>query len=144
MFIELLAGISIGMIVGITITSVFFRLKSKLSISEKKIIELEKSISKKTVTNFIQQKQTISDYNQNIIIETEDETLYNGTIRVVKTGKGFGFITYDENKDIFFHFKSWTQPDIMPQEGMHVSFNIGEDNQKEGKLAAVNLKSIDV
>ncbi len=60
-----------------------------------------------------------------------------GVIKVLKTG--FGFLTVEGQDDVFFHAKSLDEgiefEDL--QEGMTLSFEIGEGNN--GKSQAINV-----
>lgn len=67
--------------------------------------------------------------------------LCKGTVKVFYQLKGFGFITREKGRDIFFHFS-----DIMSQEkdnsvfeGDLVEFNVGKS---DGKVRALNVRRI--
>ena len=66
-----------------------------------------------------------------------------GVIRLMKNDKGFGFITFNGNNEIFFHIKNWKNTTKPPRPGMKVLFNISEDDQKRGKTAAINLRLVE-
>ena len=61
----------------------------------------------------------------------------NGTIKFFNASKGFGFITQDNGKDIFFHISEVNGPE--PQDGDKVEFEVGEG--KKGPCA-VRVKVI--
>ena len=61
----------------------------------------------------------------------------NGTIKFFNASKGFGFITQDNGKDIFFHISEVDGPE--PQDGDKVEFEVGEG--KKGPCA-VRVKVI--
>lgn len=50
-----------------------------------------------------------------------------GTVKFFNTTKGFGFITKDDGKDIFFHISEVQGQE--PQDGDKVQFEIGEGNK---------------
>ncbi len=47
-----------------------------------------------------------------------------GTVKFFNTGKGFGFITQEDGKDLFFHVSEIQGPE--PQDGDKVEFEVGE------------------
>ncbi len=51
-----------------------------------------------------------------------------GKVKFFNITKGFGFITKDDGKDIFFHISS-VQGGAEPQDGDTVEFEIGEGNK---------------
>lgn len=50
-----------------------------------------------------------------------------GTVKFFNTTKGFGFITKDDGKDIFFHISEVQGQE--PQDGDKVQFEVGEGNK---------------
>jgi cold shock protein len=50
-----------------------------------------------------------------------------GTVKFFNATKGFGFITKDDGKDIFFHVTEVQGPE--PQDGDKVQFEVGEGNK---------------
>lgn len=58
-----------------------------------------------------------------------------GTVKFFNTTKGFGFITQEDGKDLFFHVSEIQGPE--PQDGDRVEFEVGES--KKGPCA-VNVK----
>lgn len=59
-----------------------------------------------------------------------------GVVKFFKNDKGFGFITSDDNEEIFFHFSGTSEP---ISKGDRVEFEI-KPGQKG--LNAVNIKKI--
>jgi cold shock protein len=47
-----------------------------------------------------------------------------GTVKFFNTGKGFGFITQEDGKDLFFHVSEIQGRE--PQEGDKVEYEVGE------------------
>lgn len=47
-----------------------------------------------------------------------------GTVKFFNTGKGFGFITQEDGKDLFFHISEIQGQE--PQEGDKVDYEVGE------------------
>ena len=47
-----------------------------------------------------------------------------GTVKFFNTTKGFGFITLEDGKDIFFHISEVQGPE--PRDGDKVEFEVGE------------------
>lgn len=47
-----------------------------------------------------------------------------GTVKFFNTGKGFGFITQDNGKDLFFHISEVQGQE--PKDGDKVEFEVGE------------------
>ena len=58
-----------------------------------------------------------------------------GTIKFFNAGKGFGFITQDDGKDLFFHISEVQGQE--PQDGDKVEYEVGEG--KKGPCAT-NVK----
>ena len=58
-----------------------------------------------------------------------------GTVKFFNVSKGFGFITQDEGKDLFFHISEIQGQE--PQDGDKVEYEVGEG--KKGPCA-VNVK----
>lgn len=58
-----------------------------------------------------------------------------GTVKFFNTSKGFGFITQDEGKDIFFHVSELMGSTIT--DGAKVEFDIGESQKGP---TAVNVR----
>lgn len=53
-----------------------------------------------------------------------------GIIKKLNSEKGFGFITIEEGKDIFFHANDCTESNFMDmQEGDEVSFETAESDK---------------
>lgn len=50
-----------------------------------------------------------------------------GKVKFFNTTKGFGFITKDDGKDIFFHISEVQGQE--PQDGDKVQFEVGEGNK---------------
>ena len=50
-----------------------------------------------------------------------------GTVKFFNATKGFGFITQDDGKDLFFHISEIQGQE--PQDGDKVEFEIGESNK---------------
>jgi len=69
------------------------------------------------------------------------DELYTGTVKVFYQLKGFGFITREKGKDVFFHFTDIqsNDKDNSVFEGDRVEFNIGGNG---GKTRALNVKRI--
>lgn len=66
----------------------------------------------------------------------------NGTVKWFNQTKGFGFIVPDDgSKDVFVHISAVERAGLDSlREGQKVSFDL--ENGRQGKTAAVNLKSI--
>jgi cold shock protein len=64
-----------------------------------------------------------------------------GTVKMFKTDKGFGFIAPDEGgKDVFVHANDLEKSGLSSLDrGQKVTFDI-EPDQKTGKLRAVNVR----
>ena len=60
-----------------------------------------------------------------------------GTVKFFNTTKGFGFITQDQGKDLFFHVSEIQGAE--PQDGDQVEFEVGES--KKGPCA-VNVRVV--
>lgn len=60
-----------------------------------------------------------------------------GTIKFFNSGKGFGFITQDSGKDLFFHVSEVQGQE--PRDGDKVEFEVGEG--KKGPCA-VNVRVV--
>ena len=60
-----------------------------------------------------------------------------GTVKFFNTDKGFGFISPDDGKDLFFHVSEIRGEE--PQDGDKVEYDIGEG--KKGPCA-VNVKVV--
>jgi len=58
-----------------------------------------------------------------------------GTVKFFNASRGFGFITPDDGKDLFFHISELQGKE--PQDGDKVEFDVGEG--KKGPCA-VNVK----
>ena len=50
-----------------------------------------------------------------------------GTVKFFNTSKGFGFITKEDGKDIFFHISEVQGNE--PRDGDNVEFEVGESNK---------------
>ena len=61
-----------------------------------------------------------------------------GTIKVLKTG--FGFIKVEGQDDVFFHAKSLDSEFDALEEGMTLSFEIGEGNN--GRKQAIDVRLV--
>ena len=66
----------------------------------------------------------------------------NGTVKFFNTAKGYGFIApQDGTKDVFVHISAVEQAGLNTlAENQQVSFEL--ERGKNGKLSAVNLKSL--
>lgn len=62
-----------------------------------------------------------------------------GTIKVLKTG--YGFITTEGQDDVFFHAKNLSGEFDDLEEGMTLSFEVGEGNN--GKQQAINVEIVE-
>jgi CspA family cold shock protein len=67
-----------------------------------------------------------------------------GTVKFFNTTKGFGFIEpQDGGKDVFVHVSALERSDLRQLiEGQQVSYEVQRD-QRTGKDAASNLKSVE-
>lgn len=64
-----------------------------------------------------------------------------GTVKWFDNAKGYGFIIYDDNKDIFVHFSGIIKEGFKTlKEGQAVEFEIGEGTKGP---QAVNVKVIE-
>jgi CspA family cold shock protein len=59
-----------------------------------------------------------------------------GVVKFFKTDKGFGFISSDDQEEIFFHFSGASEP---VTKGDRVSFEV---KQGQKGLNAINIKKI--
>ena len=68
-----------------------------------------------------------------------------GTIKTIRSDKGFGFITPDnESKDVFFHrsaVESGNFDDL--QEGERVEFTMGQDPRDPSRARAETVRTIE-
>lgn len=60
-----------------------------------------------------------------------------GTVKFFNTAKGFGFITQDEGKDLFFHISEVQGQEVT--DGDKVEYQVGEGNKGP---CAVSVKKI--
>ncbi len=65
----------------------------------------------------------------------------DGVIKFFNAEKGYGFISFNDGKDIFFHVTRLTDRTVVPESGMHVSFETAEG--RTGKLEAVKITILD-
>lgn len=63
-----------------------------------------------------------------------------GIVKFYNRSKGYGFIMADgSRKDYFFHYSHLRNSNEVPNEGDHVSFDIGENRNGE---CAINVERI--
>ena len=72
-----------------------------------------------------------------------NERMATGTVKWFDSAKGFGFIEQDGGgKDVFVHYSAVEKAGMRGlSEGLRLSFDV-EQNPRNGKDAAVNLKTI--
>jgi CspA family cold shock protein len=64
-----------------------------------------------------------------------------GTVKWFNATKGFGFIQQDGGDDVFVHISAVERAGLNTlNEGQKIGFDL-ERNQRNGKLAAVNLRN---
>lgn len=70
-----------------------------------------------------------------------DENVLSGTVKIFNQFKGYGFITREKGRDVFFHFKDIEadEKDASLFEGDPVNFILGS---KDGKARALKVKRI--
>lgn len=68
----------------------------------------------------------------------------NGTVKWFNEKKGFGFIANDDGgEDVFVHYTAIECEGFKTlKEGQKVTFETEVDNQKDGKLRAVNVRPV--
>lgn len=69
----------------------------------------------------------------------ENQTFVSGIIKNYNSQKGFGFITTQEYRDVFFH-QSILEKDFVPTEKQAVLLTVAPSSKKEGSFEATSLK----
>ena len=71
----------------------------------------------------------------------KEHDMSEGTVKWFNAEKGFGFIQQAEGDDVFVHISAVERAGLNTlNEGQKLGFDL-ERNQRNGKLAAVNLRS---
>jgi cold shock protein len=66
--------------------------------------------------------------------------MQSGIVKYFSEERGFGFIKPDGcSRDLFFHIRECTPLGYMPERGVRVSFEIGDD-ERTGKQMAVRVE----
>lgn len=62
-----------------------------------------------------------------------------GKVRMYNPDRGFGFIRSDDGEDFFFHITAIVDEQWEPQQGRHVSFDVGI-NPRDGRPRAERVE----
>lgn len=75
-----------------------------------------------------------------ILRNNEEDIMSNGTVKWFNSTKGFGFITGEDNKDIFVHQSAIQQEGFITlEEGQKVSYDVEASEKGDRAVNVVKL-----